>query len=108
MDKNATLKILKASGPSEGANRGVVTVIGKDKVGIIAGIAQVLADQGANIADISQTVLNGIFTMNMIVDLGGISGSFQELSQALEGKARQLGIKVYVHKEEVFNFMHTI
>ncbi len=108
MDKEATLKILKTSSPSEGANRGVVTVIGKDKVGIIAGIAQVLADQGANIADISQTVLNGLFTMNMIVDLGGISGTFQELSQALEEEARHLGVKVYVHKEDVFNFMHTI
>lgn len=109
MNKDDSLLILKESKiPAAGSNRGVVTVIGKDKVGIIAGISRVLAEKQANIADISQTILKGLFTMNMIVDLSNLGCTFQELSSALEVEAQRLGVKVYIHREEVFDFMHSI
>ncbi|MBO8125650.1 MAG: ACT domain-containing protein [Firmicutes bacterium] len=94
--------------PNDVQDRGVVTVIGKDRVGIIAGVAKVLADQNVNIADITQTVMRDLFTMNMIVDFSKMRCSFHELSKLLEEEAKKLGVKIYIHKEEVFRFMHTI
>ncbi len=108
-DRAETLSVLKSlTEPEVHSERGVVTVIGKDRVGIIAGVSRVLAEQQVNIADISQQVLQELFTMNMIVDLSEMTCSFQELSSLLNSEAERLRVKIYIHKEEVFDFMHTV
>jgi ACT domain-containing protein len=73
--------------------RAIVTVIGQDRVGIIAGVATVLAEHNVNILDISQTVLQEFFTMMMVVDLKGCRVDFNRLQQELVEKAPVLGYK---------------
>lgn len=86
--------------------RAIVTVVGKDQVGIIASVCTLLSQEGANILDISQTVLQEYFTMVMLVDLA--DHDFSEISTALEesGKAKALSIRI--QREEIFNAMHRI
>ena len=88
--------------------KAVITVIGKDKVGIIAGISSILADCGVNILDISQTIMQGIFTMVMLVDISKICTSFAQLSERLEEKGNELGVSVRIQHEDIFNSMHRI
>ena len=89
-------------------NRIVVTVVGKDKVGIIAGVANALAACNANIIDISQTIMQEFFTMIMMVDLTNCSVDFSELKQLLEGCGDEMEVKITAQHEEVFHFMHRI
>lgn len=89
-------------------SRAVITVIGKDQVGIIAGITAVLANRGVNILDISQTILDQFFTMITVVDLEDCSISLPELKKELEAKGRELGMDVRTQHEDVFNYMHRI
>ncbi len=89
-------------------SRAIVTIIGSDRVGIIAGIANVIADAGVNILDISQSVIREFFTMIMMVDLSGASVSFEELKTRLADKGVQLGVKVEIQREEIFQAMHRI
>jgi ACT domain-containing protein len=89
-------------------SRAVITVIGKDQVGIIAGITTVLATRGVNILDINQTILDGFFTMITVVDLEGCSISLPELKRELEIKGQELGMDVRTQHEDVFNYMHRI
>jgi ACT domain-containing protein len=88
--------------------RAIVTVIGKDKVGIIAQVSAVLAENRANILDISQTILQDYFTMIMLVDLSGMTISFSELSRKLSEKGETIGLQIKIQREEVFNAMHKI
>jgi ACT domain-containing protein len=90
------------------ANRAIVTVLGHDKVGIIAGIAGVLADANVNILDISQTVLQEFFAMVMIVDLTGCRVDFATLRRMLEDKGEELELKVTLQHEDIFRFMHRV
>ena len=87
--------------------KAVVTVIGKDKVGIIAAVAQKLHEYGLNIEDISQTVMQDFFTMMMLVDVTGIE-DFSALSQSLECMGREIGVTIHVQHEDIFNSMHRI
>ncbi len=89
-------------------SRAIVTIIGSDRVGIIAGIANVIADAGVNILDISQSVIREFFTMIMMVDLSSASVSFEELKTRLAEKGVQLGVKVEIQREEIFQAMHRI
>lgn len=89
-------------------SRAVITVIGKDQVGIIAGITTVLAAHSVNILDISQTILDDFFTMITVVDLEGCSTSLPELKKELEQKGQELGVDVRTQHEDVFNYMHRI
>ena len=89
-------------------SRAIVTIIGSDRVGIIAGIANVLSDANVNILDISQSVIREYFTMIMMVDFSGAPGSFEELRKALDAKGGQLGVKVEIQREEIFQTMHRI
>lgn len=89
-------------------NRIVVTVVGKDKVGIIAGVANTLAGCNANIIDISQTIMQEFFTMIMMVDITGCSVDFAALKQLLDKCGDQLEVKITAQHEEVFHFMHRI
>ena len=89
-------------------SRAIVTIIGSDRVGIIAGIANVLADLNVNILDISQSVIREYFTMIMMVDGSGAQVSFEALRKALADKGDQLGVKVEIQREEIFQAMHRI
>lgn len=89
-------------------SRAIVTIIGSDRVGIIAGIANVLSDANVNILDISQSVIREYFTMIMMVDVSGASVSFEGLRKALDEKGQQLGVKVEIQREEIFQAMHRI
>ncbi len=88
--------------------RAVITVIGKDRIGIIAGISNILAGCGVNILDISQTIMQGFFTMMMIADLTGASEEFSEIAERLEIKGKELGVSVTLQHEDIFNSMHRI
>jgi ACT domain-containing protein len=88
--------------------RAVITVIGKDKVGIIAGISTILADRNVNILDISQTIMQDVFTMVMLVNISDLNTSFTELSGHLEEKGKELGLSVQIQHEDIFNSMHRI
>lgn len=88
--------------------KAVITVVGKDRKGIIAKVATVLAESGANIDDISQTIMHGIFTMVMLVDLGSLDVSFGELQGSLQACALELGMEIRMQREEVFTAMHQV
>ncbi len=88
--------------------RAIITVIGKDRVGIIAKISTVLAEHNANILDISQTILQEYFTMMMLVDLSGITVGLEELKQKLSDEGEKLGVTVRVQHEDLFRSMHRI
>jgi len=82
--------------------------MGVDRVGIVAGISSLLANYNVNIEDISQTIMQGIFVMAMIVDISNMSSSFSELKRALQEKGKELGVEVWVQREEIFKAMHRI
>lgn len=87
------------------SNRAIITVLGSDRPGIVASVTGELADREANILDISQTILQGTFTMTMLVDLGD-SVDFSELKGALDGLSEKLGVQITLQREEVFRFMY--
>lgn len=88
--------------------RAVITVIGKDKKGIIAGVSTELAKCDINILDISQTILQEYFTMIMLVDLSETSIKFDELNQRFDAIGKELGVSIRAQHEDIFNSMHEI
>ncbi|EGD48753.1 ACT domain-containing protein [Ruminiclostridium papyrosolvens DSM 2782] len=88
--------------------RAVITVIGKDKVGIIAAVSNILAESDVNILDISQTILQDVFTMIMLVDISKCNIPFHNLSEKLEAKGVELCLKIQIQHEDIFNSMHRI
>jgi ACT domain-containing protein len=97
--------------PNSPGNRtacAIVTIIGSDRVGIIAGIANVIAEANVNILDISQSVIREFFTMIMMVDLSAATISFEALADNLARKGANLGVKVEIQREEIFKAMHRI
>ena len=88
--------------------KAVVTVIGKDRVGIIYNVSGILADNKINILDISQTIMGDIFTMVMIVDIEESVKSFDDITSALDEKGNELGVKITICREDIFNAMHRI
>jgi len=93
---------------SHGSSRVIVTVIGQDKVGIIANVSAVLAEAGANIIDISQTTLREFFAMIMMVDLENATQPFDEIKRRLKAKGDEMGLRIDAQHEDVFKFMHRI
>ena len=89
-------------------SRAIVTIIGSDRVGIIAGISTVIAEAGVNILDISQSVIREFFTMIMMVDLADASVSFADLRERLTKKGEELGVRVEIQREDIFQAMHRI
>ena len=89
-------------------NKTIITVVGKDTVGIIAKVCTYLADSQINILDISQTILHGAFTMVMAVDVGGSNASIGELRTMLEALGGKMGISIRIQREEIFDAMHRI
>ena len=92
----------------EEGTRIIITVVGFDRVGIIAGIANILANANANILDISQTILQGFFTMVMVVDIGKMNMELSALTSDLKQKGHELGLEVNVQHEDIFRYMHRI
>lgn len=88
--------------------RAVVTVIGRDREGIIAKISGALYNFNVNVLDIRQNVMEDIFSMVMLVDLTKCTTSLAELSQSLEDSGDAMGLKVITMHEDVFNAMHRI
>ena len=88
--------------------RAFVTVVGKDKVGIIAAICILLAEKNVNILDISQTILQECFTMVMLVDASACSAPFDELSECLSELGKKMELTIRIQREEIFNAMHRI
>lgn len=93
---------------SEPSSRIIVTVVGKDRTGIIAGTSAVLADAGVNIVDISQTLLEEFFVMIMMVDMAKATISLEELKSRLAKKGAELGMRIDAQHEDVFKFMHRV
>ncbi|MDF2887694.1 MAG: hypothetical protein K0R23_2079 [Lacrimispora sp.] len=89
-------------------NKTIITVVGKDTVGIIAKICTYLANNQVNILDISQTIVQGYFNMMMIVDINEAAKSFGELADELEQIGDEIGVKVKCQREEIFTKMHRI
>jgi ACT domain-containing protein len=88
--------------------RAIVTVIGKDRVGIIAGVCSLLAGFGINILDISQTILKEYFTMIMLVDISESKVPFDELSHALHVSGEEKSLSIRIQREDIFEAMHRI
>ena len=88
--------------------RAIVTVIGKDQVGIIANVCALLSEQNVNVLDISQTVLQEYFTMIMLVDAGQASKPFADLAALLEEEGNKRGLSIRAQREDIFNAMHRI
>lgn len=89
-------------------NKTIITVVGKDTVGIIAKVCTYLADSGINILDISQTIVSGYFNMMMIVDIAGLKDPFETLVSGLEELGKSIGVSIKCQKEEIFDMMHRI
>ena len=88
--------------------RAIVTVIGKDQVGIIARVCALLSEQGVNVLDISQTVLQEYFTMIMLVDAKEAKVPFADLVTLLEEAGKAQGLVIHAQREDIFNAMHRI
>lgn len=88
--------------------KAIITVVGKDRVGIIAAVSAKLAACGVNILDISQTIMQENFTMMMSVDLAGSSVSLKELKVQLAEIGGAMGLVINIYNEELFNSMHRV
>ena len=88
--------------------KAIVTVIGKDRVGIIAGVCALLAEHQVNVLDISQTVLQDYFTMIMMVDASEAEVPFKELAALLEEEGQKMELSIRAQREDIFNAMHRI
>ena len=88
--------------------RAVITVLGNDKVGIIANVCTYLAGANINILDISQTIMQGFFSMMMVVDVSGRNRSFDDLITELNELGKKIDMQIKIQHEEIFNTMHRI
>ncbi len=88
--------------------RAVLTVIGKDKVGIIAGVSQTLAEMNINILDVSQTIMDSYFTMMMVLELSKEQTNFEDIRATLNELGERLGVTISIQNEEIFNVMHKL
>ena len=88
--------------------KGIITVLGKDTVGIIAKVCTYMADINVNILDISQTIVSDMFNMMMIVDLSKTEVEVNVIIDELEAIGESLGVKIQLQREEIFNNMHRI
>ena len=88
--------------------KAIVTVTGKDKTGIIAGVTAQLTEHEVNVLDISQTVLQDYFAMIMLVDLSGSKTPFNVLSDTLSAEGEKMSMDVRIMREEIFDAMHRV
>ena len=88
--------------------KAIVTVVGKDRVGIIAQVCVELASYNINVLDISQTVMQGSFTMMMAVDVSGSSLPLAELAKHMEEKGKEMNLSIRLQREDIFEAMHRV
>ena len=88
--------------------KAILTVIGRDKVGIIAGVSNELLKLNINILDVNQTIMDKYFTMIMMLDLKESNSSFDAIKSSLVARGEELGVEVKIQREEIFNSMHTL
>ena len=88
--------------------RAIVTVIGRDQVGIIAAVCALLSEKNVNVLDISQTVLQEYFTMIMLVDASQATVPFAQLKDELAAAGQERGLDIRIQREDIFNAMHRI
>ena len=88
--------------------KAIVTVVGKDQVGIIAGVCNTLADNCINVLDISQTIMEGYFTMMMVVDLAACETPFDQLRTILKDYGEGRGLSIRIQREDIFDAMHKL
>lgn len=88
--------------------KAILTVIGKDKVGIIAGVSDELQRLNINILDVNQTIIDEFFTMIMMLDLKLSNSNFEEIKKSLELKGKELGVDVKIQREEIFNSIYSV
>ena len=88
--------------------KAIVTVVGKDQVGIIAGVCNTLAGCNINVLDISQTIMEGYFTMMMVVDLSACAQTFEQLRTALQDYGETRGLSIRIQREDMFDAMHRL
>jgi ACT domain-containing protein len=88
--------------------KAIVTVVGKDQVGIIAGVCNTLADSRINVLDISQTIMEGYFTMMMVVDLVACETPFDQLRTILKDYGEGRGLSIRIQREDIFDAMHKL
>ena len=88
--------------------KAIITVIGKDKAGIIAKVSTKLAEKNINIEDISQTIMQGFFTMVMLVDISVGNLDFTSFVDEMKLLGNEIGVDIYVQHEDIFNSMHRI
>ena len=86
----------------------VVTVIGADRVGIVAGVTKELAKENINILDISQTIVQGYFNMMMIVDVSNLKKDFTEVCDEMDTLGKEIGVSIRCQREEIFEKMHRL
>ena len=92
----------------ESMKKTIITVVGRDTVGIIAKVCTYLAENGINILDISQTIVQGYFNMMMIVDTVGMKKQFGDMADELASLGEEIGVVIKCQKEEIFDKMHRI
>lgn len=90
------------------ADKAIITVVGKDTVGIIAKVCTYLSDNKINVLDISQTIVSGFFNMMMIVDMNQAAKSFMDCQKDLDAIGEQIGVSIKCQREEIFEKMHRI
>lgn len=88
--------------------KAILTVLGKDKSGIIASVSSLLASKNINIEDISQTIMQGFFTMIMLINLENSTVKFSEFLKEAEALGDKIGVKIILQHEDIFNAMHRI
>ena len=88
--------------------RAILTVVGKDRVGIIAAVSTKLAEYNINVLDISQTVIDGFFNMIMITDISGTTLPLAEVATGMDGLGKEMGLSVRIQREDIFDAMHRI
>ena len=88
--------------------KAIVTVVGRDTVGILAKVSATCAKHNANIIDVTQSVMQDLFTMVMLLDISDITSDFSELQNSLYALGDDIGMKIHVMHEDIFNSMHHI
>lgn len=88
--------------------RAVVAVIGKDTVGILARVTAICAEHRANVMDVTQTVMQDLFAMTMLIEISELSVGFSEFSDELKKAGDEMGLQIHVMHEDIFNSMHKI
>ena len=88
--------------------KAIMTVIGCDRVGIIASVTSLLVTLNINILDLSQTIMDGLFTMTVLVDVSGSSCSFDEIRDTLSAHGEKEGLSIRIQREDIFTAMHRV